>query len=161
MPYEEDSDEVRLGKLVMQMMADPVAKKALLKEYKRLHPDVPVPELEQEEMLEKAVTPLQAKVDELQAQLSTDRMTRDQEKEADTIRRKYGIQDLEPVRTFMAENGIASLESGARFYQMAAQHEVPETFTPINETLANNELFTNPREWGRKVASQILNETGV
>ena len=161
MDYTDSSDEVKLGKLVMEMMGDPVAKKTLLKEYKRLHPDAQLPELEQEELLNKSITPLQAKIDELEGQLSADKISREEEQKAIAVMRKYEIEDLAPVRQFMADNGISTLESGARFYRMATNLEVPETVNSIHEALGNEELFKNPREWGRKVASQILNETGA
>lgn len=160
----ETRDELAL--LARTMAENPATRKEFLRLTKTIRPDVPVPELEIEEMTRKATDEATNRVqlleDKLREKEALDELER---RRRDVVRKgKISEDDIPEVEKIMLEKGITSHETAAdyhRFMREAAK-PTPTTYNRnvMDETARSTlkQFWKNPQVAARDEASKALAE---
>jgi hypothetical protein len=158
----EARDELAL--LARQLADDPATRTSFLKLAKKARPNVPIPELEIDERIQRVeqsgadrMMALEAKEHERDAREELNRRRSD-------MRSKYNLSadEVQKVEKIMIDNGIQNHDTGAQFYQMQNQAAAPTPmgYSPnvmdktAKDTLAK--FWKNPASAARDEAANAL-----
>ena len=158
----EARDELAL--LARQLADDPATRTPFLKLAKQARPNVPIPELDIEERMQRGEENTANKLMALEAK-QAERDARDElERRRSDIRSKYNLSadDVQKVERTMIDNGIQNHDAGAQFYQMQNQAAAPTPmgYSPnvmdktAKDTLAK--FWKNPASAARDEAAAAL-----
>jgi len=160
----EARDELAL--LARQLADDPKTRNPFLKLAKAARPNVPIPELEIDERIQKLEESSVNKIMALEAKDAERDARAELGRRRDEIRSKYDLtgDDLEKIEKIMIDNGIQNHDTGAQFYQMQKQTAAPTPmgYSPnVMDTTARSTLskfWKNPASAARDEAAAALTE---
>ncbi|NDG19507.1 MAG: hypothetical protein EB117_14710 [Betaproteobacteria bacterium] len=159
--------EIReLALLAKELHDNPSTRSEALRLTKKIRQDLPIPELDLQDRVEKNREAMQAKIDSLEAKLRENdaRKTLDERRRALKDNGKVSSDDeIKEVEKIMVEKKIADHETAADYFNWMKQAEVDKP-TPIfqgSPVLNNFDLknyFKNPQNAARENAMQALTE---
>ncbi|NBW12745.1 MAG: hypothetical protein EBR82_32440 [Caulobacteraceae bacterium] len=159
--------EIReLALLAKELHDNPSTRSEALRLTKKIRQDLPIPELDLQDKVEKNREAMQAKIDSLEAKLRENdaRKTLDERRRALKDNGKVSSDDeIKEVEKIMVEKKIADHETAADYFNWMKQAEVDKP-TPIfqgSPVLNNFDLknyFKNPQNAARENAMQALTE---
>jgi len=117
-----------LAALSKRLSEDPATRKDFLRLTKKVHPDLPVPEIEMEEAVNNRVRAAEEQVAKLQAQLKQREVREELLKRRNSLKEKgYVSSDDEilEIEKLMTEKGIANHETAADYWQKSRETAVP------------------------------------
>lgn len=117
-----------LAALSKRLSEDPSTRKEFLRLTKRVHPDLPVPEIEMEDAVEKRVRAAEDQVSKLQAQLKSRDVREELTKRRNNLKSKGFAQsddDILEIEKLMTEKGIGNHETAADYWQKSRETAVP------------------------------------
>jgi hypothetical protein len=160
----EARDELAL--LARQLADDPSTRTPFLKLAKKARPNVPIPELEIDERIQRVEESSANKLMALEAKQAERDAREELDRRRNDIRSKYNLSadDLAKVEKIMIDNGIQNHDTGAQFYQMQKEAAAPTPmgYSPnvmdktAKDTLAK--FWKNPASAARDEAANALNE---
>ena len=158
----EQRDELAL--LAKELAENPNTRKDMLRMTKRLRPDLPVPELEIEDMTEKRVSQANERVAELERKLAEKEARADLQAKRDAlIKNNFASteQDIEEIEKIMLEKKIADHESAAEYWHWMKQAAAPTPTGYNPNPVAKFDLgkyYKNPTGAARDEAAKALSE---
>lgn len=165
--YQYDSTQAELSRLMERLTQNPATRKNILREVKKLEPDLPIPELEIEESLRNVTNHAEARVQQLEAKLREKEAMEELNRRRQALVKKGKISDeaeIEEVEKIMLEKGIQNHDTAADYYKWMREQATP-TPTAFNrnvmDTTARNTLqsfWKNPAMAARDEASKALME---
>jgi hypothetical protein len=117
-----------LAALSKRLSEDPATRKEFLRLTKKVHPDLPVPEIDMEEAVNNRVRAAEEQVAKLQAQLKQREVREELSKRRNSLKEKgYAQSDDEilEIEKLMTEKGIANHETAADYWQKSRETAVP------------------------------------
>jgi hypothetical protein len=117
-----------LAALSKRLSEDPATRKEFLRLTKRVHPDLPVPEIEMEDAVDRRVKAAEDQVAKLQAQLKQREVREELSKRRNSLKEKGYVQsddDILEIEKLMTEKGIANHETAADYWQKSRETAVP------------------------------------
>jgi septal ring factor EnvC (AmiA/AmiB activator) len=129
MSLENLSIEARdeLAALAQQLAENPDTRKDFLRMTKKVKPDIPIPELEIEEVTTRAVGRAEQRVQELEAKLKQKEALEELKRRREAIVEK-GLatkDDIEGIEKLMLEKKIADHETAAQYHEWMKQAAEP------------------------------------
>ena len=158
----EQRDELAL--LMKEMSENPATRKEALRLTKKLRPDLPVPELDIEDMTEKRVAHATDRVAELERKLAEKDAQADLQSRRDNLIKKGLIDnesDIAEIEKVMLENKIADHETAAQYWQWMKQAAAPTPTGYNPNPVAKFDLgkyYKNPTGAARDEAAKALSE---
>ena len=166
MSLEDMSYEARdeLAALAKTLAENPQTRKEFLRLTKTARPDVPIPELDLEETVNRASNKAEERVQALEAKLREKEAMEELERRRAKIR-KEGLaqtdEDIEAVEKIMLEKGISNHETAAEYHQWMKQAAAP-TPTGYNPQVMSkfdlSKYYKNPQVAARDEAAKALAE---
>ena len=166
MSLEDMSLEARdeLAALAKTLAENPQTRKDFLRLTKTARPDVPIPELEIEESVNKATSAAEQRVQALEAKLREKEALEELERRRNKIR-KAGLaetdEEIEAIEKVMIEKGITNHEAAAEYHQWMKQAAQP-TPTGYNPQVMSKfdlgKYYKNPVGAARDEAAKALAE---
>jgi len=168
MSLENLSDgEIReLALLAKELHDNPDTRRDALRLTKKIRQDLPIPELDLQDTVEKTRAHMQSKIDALEAKLRENDARKTLEERRNALKSKGKVSsddEIKEVEKLMVEKKIADHETAADYFNWMKQAEVDKP-TPIfqgSPVLNNFDLknyFKNPQNAARENAMQALNE---
>ena len=166
MSLEDMSYEARdeLAALAKTLAENPQTRKEFLRLTKTARPDVPIPELEIEDTVNRVSTQAEERVSQLEAKLREKEAIEELERRRAKIRKKGLAQtdeDIEEVEKIMLEKGISDHETAAEYHQWMKQAAAP-TPTGYNPQVMSKfdlgKYYKNPIGAARDEAAKALAE---
>lgn len=117
-----------LAALSKRLSEDPATRKDFLRLTKKVHPDLPVPEIEMEEAVNNRVRAAEEQVAKLQAQLKQREVREELLKRRNSLKEKGYVQsddEILEIEKLMTEKGIANHETAADYWQKSRETAVP------------------------------------
>jgi len=117
-----------LAALSKRLSEDPATRKDFLRLTKRVHPDLPVPEIEMEEAVNQRASAAEERVAQLEAKLRQREIRDELVKRRNTLKEKGYVQSDEEIleiEKLMTEKGIANHETAADYWQKSREAAVP------------------------------------
>lgn len=160
---EHDTQEGK-AKLFDELMGDKAVRRTVLRALSPKHPDVVVPELEAEDMINAATKPLTDKITELEGSLQKKDFERGVAEQKRDIKSKYKLSDADitEVEKLMTEKKIGDYGTAVEHMRLSKTSATPtpshlesRTMTPPDKA---GDFFKDPRATARKVAYEALNE---
>ena len=158
----EQRDELAL--LMKELSENPQTRKDALRLTKKLRPDLPVPELDIEDMTEKRVAHATDRVAELERKLAEKDAQADLQSRRDNLIKKGLIDnenDIAEIEKVMLENKIADHETAAQYWQWMKQAAAPTPTGYNPNPVAKFDLgkyYKNPTGAARDEAAKALSE---
>ena len=159
--------EIReLALLAKELHDNPDTRRDALRLTKKIRQDLPIPELDLQDTVEKTRVQMQSKIDALEAKLRENDARKTLEERRNALRSKGKVSsddEIKEVEKLMVEKKIADHETAADYFNWMKQAEVDKP-TPIfqgSPVLNNFDLknyFKNPQNAARENAMQALNE---
>jgi len=162
-----DGDIRELALLAKELHDNPTTRADALRLTKKIRQDLPIPEIEIQDRMEKTRQQMQGKIDSLEAKLRE----RDARQVLDERRRALkqsgkvsSDDDVKAVEKIMIEKKIADHDAAADYFNWMKQADEVSKPTPIFQgapVLNNFDLkayFKNPQNAARESAVQALNE---
>lgn len=153
-----------LAALAQQLAENPETRKEFLRMTKKVKPDLPIPELELENTVNRAVSQADQRVQQLEAKLRERDAMETLEKRRSSLMEKGLIEskdDIKAVEKLMLERGITNHETAAEYHKWMKQAAVP-TSSGYNPSAVNNfdlnRYWKNPATAAREEAVKALNE---
>lgn len=120
-----------LAALSKRLSENPKTRKSFLRLAKEVNPDIPMPELEMEEMVNERTNAAEKRVADLENQLRAQQV-RDELNRRRTRLKESGVaqtdDDILEIEKLMTEKGIANHETAADYWRHMKQAAVP---TPV------------------------------
>jgi len=117
-----------LAALSKRLSEDPATRKDFLRLTKRVHPDLPVPEIEMEEAVNQRASAAEQRVAQLEAKLKQREVRDELMKRRNALKEKGYAQsdeDILEIEKLMTEKGIANHETAADYWQKSRETAVP------------------------------------
>ena len=117
-----------LAALSKRLSEDPSTRKEFLRLTKRVHPDLPVPELEMEDAVNVRASAAEQRVTQLEAKLKQREIRDELSKRRSSLKEKGFAQsddDILEIEKLMTEKGIANHETAADYWQKSRELSVP------------------------------------
>jgi len=159
--------EIReLALLAKELHDNPTTRSEALRLTKKIRQDLPIPELDLQDRVEKTREQMQSKIDAMEARLRENdaRKTLEDRRNALKIKGKASSDDdIQQIEKIMIDKKIADHEAAADYFNWMKQAEVDKP-TPIfqgSPVLNNFDLknyFKNPQNAARENAMQALSE---
>jgi hypothetical protein len=156
----EQRDE--LAQLARTLAENPETRKDFLRLTKKAKPDLPIPELEIEEVTRTAVSAAEKRVQDLEAKIKERDAMEDLQRRRNALMKKGLIQsesDVEEVEKVMLEKGITNHEAAAEYWQWMRQAAAP-TPTGYNPGPVSKfdlgQFWKNPVTAAREDAAKAL-----
>lgn len=153
-----------LAALAQQLAENPETRKEFLRMTKKVKPDLPIPELELEQTVNKAVSMADQRVQQLEAKLRERDAMETLEKRRSALMEKGLIEskdDIKAVEKLMLERGITNHETAAEYHKWMKQAAVPTSSGYNPSAVKNfdlNRYWKNPATAAREEAVKALNE---
>jgi hypothetical protein len=141
-----------LAALSKRLSEDPATRKEFLRLTKKVHPDLPVPEIEIEEATNERVSAAEKRVMELEAKL------RQKEVKDELSKRRNAIKEIEKI---MTEKGIANHETAADYWKWMKETAAPTSSgfpQPVMSRMDIQGYMKNPVGAARENAAAALAE---
>ncbi len=124
-----------LAALSKRLSEDPKTRKSFLRLAKEVNPDLPVPELEMEEVVNQRVSASEQRVADLEKQLRA-REVRDELNRRRSKLKESGYaqsdDDILEIEKLMTEKGIANHETAADYWRHMKQSAVPTSAVALS-----------------------------
>ena len=152
------------AKLFDELMGDKAVRRTVLRALSPKHPDVVVPELEAEDMINAATKPLQETINTLKAEREKDKFENGVAEQKREIRAKYKLSDSDvtEVEKIMTEKKIGDYGTAVEHMRLSKQSAVPTTSYVDSRTFTQpdkaGDFFKDPRNTARREAVAALNE---
>jgi hypothetical protein len=152
-----------LAALSKRLSEDPKTRKSFLKLAKEVNPDLPVPELEMEEVVNQRVSASEQRVADLEKQLRA-REVRDELNRRRSKLKESGYaqsdDDILEIEKLMTEKGIANHETAADYWRHMKQSAVPTPGypQPVMSRMDVKGYMKNPVAAARENAAAALAE---
>ena len=153
-----------LAALSKRLSEDPATRKDFLRLTKKVHPDLPVPEIEMEEATDRRVSAAEQKVMELEKQLRQKEVREELAKRRNSLKEAGKVQsdqDILEIEKLMTEKGIANHETAADYWQWMKQAATPTPSgypQPVMSRLGVQDYMKNPVGAARENAAAALAE---
>ena len=153
-----------LAALAQQLAENPETRKEFLRMTKKVKPDLPIPELELEQTVNRAVSQADQRVQQLEAKLRERDAMETLEKRRQALMEKGLIEskdDIKAVEKLMLERGITNHETAAEYHKWMKQAAVPTSSGYNPSAVKNfdlNRYWKNPATAAREEAVKALNE---
>jgi len=160
MPEISDAD-YELLKLTQTALGSSKSRLKALRVLKEASPETVLPELDSEDRLAAALSPLQEENKKLRADLDKSVTERLLKEKRDYVRGK-GLK-VEDVEKAMMEKGITSHESAVEFIEANSRVAVPATSTSRSwdksaKVPTNDGLKADSNAWAREEAAKVMDE---
>lgn len=166
MSLENYSQEAiaELAALSKRLSEDPTTRKEFLRLTKKVHPDLPVPEIEMEEAVNQRASQAEQRVAQLEAKLKQ-REVKDELTRRRSVLKEKGYADSDDdileIEKLMTEKGIANHETAADYWRHMKQSAVPTPSgfpTPVMSKFDIKGYMKNPVGAARENAAAALAE---
>ena len=152
-----------LAALSKRLSEDPSTRKEFLRLTKKVHPDLPVPEIEIEEATNQRVSAAEKRVMELEAKLRQKEVKDELSKRRNALKEAGKVQtdeDIKEVEKLMTEKGIANHETAADYWRHMKQSAVPTPGypQPVMSRMDIKGYMKNPVGAARENAALALAE---
>ena len=153
-----------LAALAQQLAENPETRKDFLRMTKKVKPDIPIPELELEQTVNRAVSQADQRVQQLEAKLREKEAMDTLEKRRHALLEKGLIEskdDIKAVEKLMLERGITNHETAAEYHKWMKQAAVPTSSGYNPNAVKQFDLgryWKNPANAAREEAVKALNE---
>jgi hypothetical protein len=153
-----------LAALAQQLAENPETRKEFLRMTKKVKPDLPIPELELEQTVNKAVSMADQRVQQLEAKLRERDAMETLEKRRSALMEKGLIEskdDIKDVEKLMLERGITNHETAAEYHKWMKQAAVPTSSGYAPSAVKQfdlNRYWKNPATAAREEAVKALTE---
>jgi len=152
-----------LAALSKRLSENPKTRKSFLRLAKEVNPDIPMPELEMEEMVNERTTAAEKRVTDLENQLRAQQV-RDELNRRRSKLKETGVaqtdDDILEIEKLMTEKGIANHETAADYWRHMKQSAVPTPGypAPVMSRLDVKGYMKNPVAAARENAAAALAE---
>lgn len=152
-----------LAALSKRLSEDPATRKDFLKLSKKVMPDLPVPEIEMEEAVEKRTSAAEQRVKELENKLRQREVREELAKRRNALKEKGYVQsdeEIQEIEKLMTEKGIANHETAADYFRYMKQSAVPTPGypQPVMSRMDVKGYMKNPVGAARENAAAALAE---
>lgn len=152
-----------LAALSKRLAEDPATRKDYLKLAKKVMPDLPVPEIEMEEAVNKRASAAEQRVQQLEAKLRQREVREELNKRRNALREKGYAQsdeEIQEIEKLMTEKGIANHETAADYWRYMRQSAVPTPGypQPVMSRMDVKGYMKNPVGAARENAAAALAE---
>lgn len=152
-----------LAALSKRLAEDPATRKDYLKLAKKVMPDLPVPEIEMEEAVNKRASVAEQKVQQLEAKLRQREVREELAKRRNALKEKGYAQsdeEIQEIEKLMTERGIANHETAADYWRFMRQSAVPTPGypQPVMSRMDIKGYMKNPVGAARENAAAALAE---
>ena len=158
MPEISDADN-ELLQLAKTALGNNKSRLKTLRVLKEASPDTILPELDTDDRITAALSPLQEENRKLREDRDKDVTERLLKEKRDAIKAR-GL-DVAAVEKIMLEKGITNHESAAEFLALNSQPAAPATSRSWDKSAkvpSNDGLKANPNTWAREEAAKVLDE---
>lgn len=161
----EDGTEVddEMVRLAAKLSGNQKTRKPFLKLVKEVDPELPIPEIEVDEVIAKAQAPLLEKIGVLEKQnAESAKLLNIEQRRKPLVDAGLSATEIERVEKVMVEKGIANHATALEFIRNNEKVAAPrqgssrEAFTL--PTIVTKEFFKDPNREARKIAGDVLNE---
>lgn len=159
----EQRDELAL--LMKEMAENPATRKEALRLTKKLRPNLPIPELEIEDVAEKKFSAAEDRVKQLEAKLQEKEALEELQKRRDRLIKKGLIQsedEIEDIEKIMLEKKISDHETAAEYHNWMKQAATPTALPGYKPSPLQgfdlNSYWKNPTQGARNEAAKALAE---
>jgi DNA-binding protein H-NS len=152
-----------LAALSKRLSENPKTRKSFLRLAKEVNPDIPMPELEMEEMVNERTTAAEKRVSDLENQLRAQQV-RDELNRRRSKLKETGVaqtdDDILEIEKLMTEKGIANHETAADYWRHMKQAAVPTPGypQPVMSRMDVKGYMKNPVAAARENAAAALAE---
>jgi hypothetical protein len=152
-----------LAALSKRLAEDPATRKDYLKLAKKVMPDLPVPEIEMEEAVNKRASVAEQRVQQLEAKLRQREVREELTKRRNALKEKGYVQseeEIQEIEKLMTEKGIANHETAADYWRYMRQSAVPTPGypQPVMSRMDVKGYMKNPVGAARENAAAALAE---
>jgi len=152
-----------LAALSKRLSEDPATRKDFLKLSKKVMPDLPVPEIEMEEAVEKRTSAAEQRVKEIENKLRQREVREELAKRRNALKEKGYVQsdeEIQEIEKLMTEKGIANHETAADYFRYMKQSAVPTPGypQPVMSRMDIKGYMKNPVGAARENAAAALAE---
>ena len=153
-----------LAALSKRLSEDPATRKDFLRLTKKVHPDLPVPEIEMEEATNARVSAAEKRVMELEAKLRQKEVKEELAKRRNSLK-EAGVaqseEDIKEIEKIMTEKGIANHETAADYWKWMKESSTPVSSgfpQPVMSRMDIQGYMKNPVGAARENAAAALAE---
>ena len=152
-----------LAALSKRLSENPKTRKSFLRLAKEVNPDIPMPELEMEEMVNERTTAAEKRVADLENQLRAQQVRDELNRRRNKLKESGFAQtddDILEIEKLMAEKGIANHETAADYWRHMKQAAVPTPGypQPVMSRMDVKGYMKNPVAAARENAAAALAE---
>lgn len=153
-----------LAALSKRLSEDPTTRKDFLRLTKKVHPDLPVPEIEMEEAVNQRALAAEEKVAQLEAKLKQREVREELQKRRSALKEKGYAEsddDILEIEKLMTEKGIANHETAADYWRKSRETAIPTPNgfpQPVMSRFDIQGYMKNPVGAARENAAQALAE---
>lgn len=152
-----------LAALSKRLSENPKTRKSFLRLAKEVNPDIPMPELEMEEMVNERTTAAEKRVTDLENQLRAQQVRDELNRRRSKLKESGFAQtddDILEIEKLMTEKGIANHETAADYWRHMKQSAVPTPGypAPVMSRLDVKGYMKNPVAAARENAVAALAE---
>ena len=153
-----------LAALSKRLSEDPATRKDFLRLTKKVHPDLPVPEIEMEEATNARVSAAEKRVMELEAKLRQKEVKEELAKRRNSLKEAGLVQsesDIKEIEKIMTEKGIANHETAADYWKWMKESATPVSSgfpQPVMSRMDIKGYMKNPVGAARENAAAALAE---
>lgn len=152
-----------LAALSKRLAEDPATRKDYLRLAKKVMPDLPVPEIEMEEAVDKRASAAEDRVQQLEAKLRQREVREELSKRRNSLKEKGFAQsdeEVQEIEKLMTEKGIANHETAADYFRYMKQSAVPTPGypQPVMSRMDVKGYMKNPVGAARENAALALAE---
>jgi hypothetical protein len=153
-----------LAALSKRLSEDPATRKDFLRLTKKVHPDLPVPEIEMEEATNARVSAAEKRVMELEAKLRQKEVKEELAKRRNSLKEAGLVQsesDIKEIEKIMTEKGIANHETAADYWKWMKESATPVSSgfpQPVMSRMDIQGYMKNPVGAARENAAAALAE---
>ena len=152
-----------LAALSKRLSENPKTRKSFLRLAKEVNPDIPMPELEMEEMVNERTTAAEKRVTDLENQLRAQQVRDELNRRRNKLKESGFAQtddDILEIEKLMTEKGIANHETAADYWRHMKQAAVPTPGypQPVMSRMDVKGYMKNPVAAARENAAAALAE---
>ncbi len=152
-----------LAALSKRLSENPKTRKSFLRLAKEVNPDIPMPELEMEEMVNERTTAAEKRVADLENQLRAQQVRDELNRRRNKLKESGFAQtddDILEIEKLMTEKGIANHETAADYWRHMKQAAVPTPGypQPVMSRMDVKGYMKNPVAAARENAAAALAE---
>jgi hypothetical protein len=152
-----------LAALSKRLSENPKTRKSFLRLAKEVNPDIPMPELEMEEMVNERTTAAEKRVTDLENQLRAQQVRDELNRRRSKLKESGFAQtddDILEIEKLMTEKGIANHETAADYWRHMKQAAVPTPGypQPVMSRMDVKGYMKNPVAAARENAAAALAE---